>query len=167
RAARAAGRARGRRAPVHEGHGVPPPGRPLGGAGGGRAGRVHRVDGARQAAPPAPAGPARGQGGARGHARDVISHPDKLLFPEDGITKGELAAYYDAVATPAPPLLLPPRRGRPVTMERYPSGIGRKGFWQKDVSRGFPDWLTRVEVPKEDGVVHHPLARDARSLLCL
>jgi len=50
-------------------------------------------------------------------------------------------------------------------MERYPSGIGRKGFWQKDVSRGFPEWLQRVEVPKKDGVVHHPLATDARSLV--
>jgi bifunctional non-homologous end joining protein LigD len=91
----------------------------------------------------------------------VITHPDKVLFPDDGITKGELAAYYEAVA----PIMLPHLRGRPVTMERYPAGIGRKGFWQKDVSRGFPEWLERVEVPKRDGVVHHPLANDARSLL--
>jgi bifunctional non-homologous end joining protein LigD len=91
----------------------------------------------------------------------VITHPDKVLFPEDGITKGELAAYYEAVA----PLMLPHIRGRPVTLERYPSGIGRKGFWQKDVSRGFPEWLERVEVPKKGGTVHHPLATDARSLL--
>ena len=91
----------------------------------------------------------------------MITHPDKVLFPEDGITKGDLAAYHEAVA----PLMLPHLRGRPVTMERYPSGIGRKGFWQKDVSRGFPDWLERVEVPKKDGVVRHPLANDERSLL--
>jgi bifunctional non-homologous end joining protein LigD len=91
----------------------------------------------------------------------VITHPDKVLFPDDGLTKGELAAYYEAVA----PLMLPHLRGRPVTMERYPSGIGRKGFWQKDVSRGFPEWLERVEVPKKDGVVRHPLAGDTRSLL--
>jgi bifunctional non-homologous end joining protein LigD len=50
-------------------------------------------------------------------------------------------------------------------MERYPAGIGKKGFWQKDVSKGFPDWLQRVEVPKKDGVVHHPVITDARSLL--
>jgi bifunctional non-homologous end joining protein LigD len=91
----------------------------------------------------------------------VITHPDKVLFPEDGITKGELAAYYEAVA----PVMLPHLRGRPVTMERYPSGIGREGFWQKDVSRGFPEWLQRVEVPKKDGVVRHPLATDTRSLV--
>ncbi|HET8648043.1 MAG TPA: non-homologous end-joining DNA ligase [Vicinamibacteria bacterium] len=91
----------------------------------------------------------------------MITHPDKVLFPEDGITKGELAAYYEAVAA----LMLPHLRGRPVTMERYPSGIGRKGFWQKDVSRGFPEWLQRVEVPKRGGAVRHPLADDARALL--
>jgi bifunctional non-homologous end joining protein LigD len=91
----------------------------------------------------------------------VISHPEKVLFPDDGITKGDLAAYYEAVA----PVMLPHLVGRPVTMERYPSGIGRQGFWQKDVSKGFPDWLQRVEVPKKDGIVHHPVVTDVRSLL--
>src|SRR5688500_2633025 len=119
------------------------------------------MDGARQAAPRPPAAPARRQGGAQSDTREVITHPEKVLFPDDGITKGELAAYYEAVA----PVMLPHLRGRPVTLERYPSGIGRKGFWQKDVSRGFPEWLERVEVPKKDGVVNHPLAADARSLL--
>ena len=91
----------------------------------------------------------------------MITHPEKVLFPDEGITKGELAAYYEAIA----PLLLPHIRGRPITMERYPAGIGKKGFWQKDVSRGFPEWLERVEVPKKDGTVHHPIVRDTRSLL--
>jgi bifunctional non-homologous end joining protein LigD len=91
----------------------------------------------------------------------VITHPDKLIFPEDGITKGDLAAYYEAIA----PVMLPYLRGRPVTMERYPAGIGEKGFWQKDVSKGFPEWLKRVEVPKKKGVVHYPLIPDVRSLL--
>jgi bifunctional non-homologous end joining protein LigD len=93
----------------------------------------------------------------------IISHPDKVLFPDDGITKGDLAAYYEAIA----PVMLPHIKGRPVTMERYPSGIGKKGFWQKDVSKGFPDWLQRVAVPKKDGVVHHPVVTDARSLMWL
>jgi len=91
----------------------------------------------------------------------VITHPEKVLFPEDGITKGELAAYYEAIA----PVMLPHLGGRPVTMERYPAGIGRKGFWQKDVSKGFPEWLERVEVPKKDGRVHHALVTDVRSLI--
>jgi bifunctional non-homologous end joining protein LigD len=91
----------------------------------------------------------------------VITHPDKVLFPDDGITKGDLAAYYTAIA----PLMLPHLRGRPVTMERYPGGIGKEGFWQKDVSKGFPEWLQRIEVPKKDGVVHYPVITDERSLL--
>ena len=91
----------------------------------------------------------------------MITHPDKVLFQEDGITKGELAAYYDAIA----PVMLPHLHGRPLTMERYPAGIARQGFWQKDVSKGFPDWLQRVAVPKKDGVVHHPIVTDVRSLL--
>ena len=93
----------------------------------------------------------------------MITHPEKLLFPEDGITKGELAAYYEAIA----PVMLPHLRRRPITMERYHRGINAPGFFQKDVSKGFPPWLKRVEVPKKDGTVHHPLANDTRSLLWL
>jgi bifunctional non-homologous end joining protein LigD len=84
-----------------------------------------------------------------------------VMFPDDGITKGDLAAYYETIA----PVIVPHLRGRPVTMERYPAGIGQKGFWQKDVSKGFPAWLERVEVPKKDGTVHHPVITDTRSLL--
>jgi bifunctional non-homologous end joining protein LigD len=91
----------------------------------------------------------------------TISHPEKMLFPDDGITKGYLAAYYESVA----PLMLPHLLRRPLTMERYPSGIGRKGFWQKDVSKGFPEWLERVDVPKKGGVVHYPLITDLRALM--
>jgi bifunctional non-homologous end joining protein LigD len=93
----------------------------------------------------------------------VITHPEKILFPDDGITKGELAAYYEAVA----PFMLPHIRGRPVTMERFHRGIGAPGFFQKDVSKGFPEWLERAEVPKKGGTVHHPLITDTRSLLWL
>jgi bifunctional non-homologous end joining protein LigD len=100
---------------------------------------------------------------ARGSDRTdvVITHPDKILFPDDHITKGALAAYYESVAA----VMLPHLRGRPITMERYPAGIGGKGFWQKDVSKGFPEWLERAEVPKKDGIVHHPIVTDTRSLL--
>ncbi|HEY8413769.1 MAG TPA: non-homologous end-joining DNA ligase [Pyrinomonadaceae bacterium] len=93
----------------------------------------------------------------------MISHPEKVLFPDDGITKGELAAYYEAIA----PVMLPHLRRRPITMERYHRGINAPGFFQKDVSKGFPEWLKRVEVPKHGGTVHHPIANDTRSLLWL
>ena len=147
---------------VHESQGAAAAARALGAPGDRRPGRVHRVDGPRQAAPSALLG-VRHDKAAREviTGADVITHPEKVLFPDDGITKGELAAYYEAIA----PLMLPHIRGRPVTMERYPAGIGEKGFFQKDVSKGFPEWLERVEVPKKDGTVHHPLVTDTRSLL--
>jgi bifunctional non-homologous end joining protein LigD len=93
----------------------------------------------------------------------TITHPDKILFPESGITKGQLAAYYEMIA----PVMVPHMRARPVTMERYHRGIGAPGFFQKDVSKGFPEWLQRIEVPKKGGTVHHPIVTDARSLLWL
>ena len=95
----------------------------------------------------------------------MITHPEKVLFRavegHPAITKGELAAYYEAIA----PIMVPHIRARPITMERYPAGIDKKGFIQKDVSKGFPAWLERVEVPKKDGTVHHPIVTDTRSLL--
>jgi bifunctional non-homologous end joining protein LigD len=96
---------------------------------------------------------------------DAITHPEKILFPAGddhaAITKGELAAYYETIA----PAMLPHLRRRPITMERYPAGIDHKGFFHKDVTRGFPEWLERVEVPKKGGTVHHPIVSDIRSLL--
>ena len=99
----------------------------MAGVGGVRGGGSHVLKNAVPAeiCPPRAAQPAT----MDARAVDTISHPDKVLFPQDGITKGDLAAYYDAVA----PLMLPHLRGRPVTMERFPSGIGHKGFLQKDV----------------------------------
>lgn len=91
----------------------------------------------------------------------TLTHPDKVLFPDDGITKQDLAAYYEAVAD----VMLPHLRRRPITMERFPEGIGGQGFLQKNVVKGFPDWLKRVETPKQDGgTVHYPIANDRRSL---
>ena len=94
-------------------------------------------------------------------AEVVISHPEKLLFPDDGITKGEMAAYYDAIA----PVMLPHLKGRPITMERFHRGIGEEGFFQKSLAKkGVPEWLERVEVPKKGGTVTHPIANDERAL---
>ncbi len=93
----------------------------------------------------------------------IITHPEKLLFPDDGITKAELARYYEMVA----PVMLPHLRARPVTMERYHRGIAEKGFLQKNVAKGFPPWLERVEVPKKGGTVHYPLIHDSEGLLWL
>ena len=93
----------------------------------------------------------------------TISHPEKVLFPDDGITKGEMAEYYRAVA----PHMLPHIARRPITMERFHRGIGEEGFYQKSVTKGYPPWLERVAVPKKKGTVHHPLVTDAAGLLWL
>lgn len=85
------------------------------------------------------------------------------MFPDDGITKGELAAYYELVT----PIMLPHLVGRPVTLERFHRGIGDKGFFQKNVGRGAPTWLERVAVPKNDGVVNYAVVRDARGVMWL
>lgn len=91
----------------------------------------------------------------------MITHPEKVLFPHAGITKGELASYYEAVA----PMLLPHLVARPLTMERYPSGIAAKGFWQKDAPKGTPRWIQRVDVPKRGGTVHYPIIVDHQGLM--
>src|SRR5215211_3059156 len=92
-----------------------------------------------------------------------ITHPDKVLFPDDGITKGDLADYYERVAE----WMLPHVKGRPVSMQRFPDGIGGKGFFHKDIPDYFPDWVRRVEVPKAKGTVTHAIARDVDTLVYL
>ena len=93
----------------------------------------------------------------------MITHPEKLMFAEDGITKGELAAYYELVA----PVMLPLMSGRPVTMERFHRGIAEKGFFQKNIPKGAPDWLETVAVPKKDGIVNYPVVTDVRGIMWL
>jgi bifunctional non-homologous end joining protein LigD len=75
--------------------------------------------------------------------RVQITHPEKVLFPDDGITKADLVDYYQTVAAAMLPLV----SGRPVTMQRFPNGIGRGGFLQKQVGTYFPDWIERVTAP--------------------
>ena len=99
----------------------------------------------------------------RAPAEVAITHPEKILFPADGISKQDLAAYYEMIA----PHMLPHIVGRPVTLERFPRGIGETGIFQKNVVKGFPEWLERVEVAKKDGSVNHPVVRDVRGLLWL
>jgi bifunctional non-homologous end joining protein LigD len=90
-----------------------------------------------------------------------ISRPEKVLFPEDGITKGELVEYYARIA----PRMLPHLRDRPLTLERYPNGIGTKRFFQKEVSSYFPKWIRRVTVKKVGGTVTHAVGNDTATLV--
>jgi bifunctional non-homologous end joining protein LigD len=98
-----------------------------------------------------------------GGRRIEISSPGKLVFPDAGITKGHLVDYYQRIAE----TMLPHVRDRPVTMYRFPDGIGEEGFFQKEVSDYFPDWLDRVTVRKEGGTVTHALCNEAAALAYL
>jgi bifunctional non-homologous end joining protein LigD len=88
-----------------------------------------------------------------------ITHPDRVLFPDDGITKGDLVDYYAEVAD----VMVPHLKGRPLTLWRYPRGIAQEGFVQQDFGGAMPDWMGAAEVAKEGGTVVHPVAdrRDA------
>lgn len=93
-----------------------------------------------------------------------ITHPDRVLFPADGITKGDLVDYYAAVA----PVMLPHLAGRPLTLTRFPGGIGEEGFIQQNFAHSLPDWMRRAEVAKKaktGGTVVHPLAHRRAALV--
>ena len=103
-----------------------------------------------------------------GEAPDAIelTNGDRVWFPADGITKGEVYRYYAAVAD----RLIPFLRDRPVTLERLPGGIGpgQPHFWQKHTPPHYPGWIPRVDFPTERGrSVQYVLVNDERALLCL
>jgi len=100
----------------------------------------------------------------RAGRRDVpISHPGKVLFPADGISKADLAAYYRDVAG----LMVPHVRARPVSLQRFNNGIEAGGFFQKNLARGRPDWVKSVRVGKRGGSLVHALANDAATRVWL
>jgi bifunctional non-homologous end joining protein LigD len=95
-----------------------------------------------------------------------LTSPDRVLFPEDGITKGDLFHYYEAVA----PVLVPHLRDRPFTMKRYREGIAGEGFFQKQAPKGMPAWIATRRFrtfPREGGsrLVDFPLVNSQEALL--
>lgn len=91
------------------------------------------------------------------------SSPDKVLFPGQGITKGELVDYYHRIADS----MVPHMQGRPLSMRRYPNGIDGAGFYQQEAPDYFPDWIERVKVEKEGGDIIHAVCNDAATLVYL
>jgi bifunctional non-homologous end joining protein LigD len=89
-----------------------------------------------------------------------ITHPDRVLFPADQITKRDLVDYYCEVAD----TMLPHLKDRPLTVQRFPRGIGQKGFIQQDFADSAPAWISRAEVAKEGGSVVHPVAKRPEAL---
>jgi bifunctional non-homologous end joining protein LigD len=92
-----------------------------------------------------------------------ITHPDKLLFPDDGLTKADIAGYYEAVAD----TMLQHVQNRPISMLRFPDGVEGHGFFHKNVPDYFPDWIRRVEVDKRGGKLVHAVVCDADTLVYL
>jgi DNA ligase D len=83
----------------------------------------------------------------------LITHPDKVLFPERGETKADLAGYYLRMAEP----LLRTMGGRPVLLQRFPEGAGGPSFFQKRVPKTAPDWLTTTTVATPNGTTSQAL----------
>ncbi|MFE6337725.1 non-homologous end-joining DNA ligase [Streptomyces sp. NPDC057798] len=96
-----------------------------------------------------------------------VHRPGKVLFPGGGgtkeYTKADLVDYYRSVA----PFMLPHLRGRPLMLERHPDGLDGPRFMQKNTPESYPEWVTRVEVPKEGGTVCHPVCDDTATLVLL
>ncbi len=90
---------------------------------------------------------------------------DKVFWPDSGLTKGDLVNYFDAVA----PMLLPALRDRPLTVIRFPDGVGGFSFYQKDTPKYAPPWVKTVKIhagsAKRD--VRYPLCNSRRTLLWL
>ncbi|MEU5098417.1 hypothetical protein [Streptomyces sp. NPDC020996] len=92
-----------------------------------------------------------------------VHRPDKVLFPGgDGTeyTKSDLVDYHRSVG----PFMLPHLRGRPLMLQRHPDGIDGCRFMQKNTPDTYPDWVSRVEVPKEGGTVRHTVCDDSATL---
>jgi bifunctional non-homologous end joining protein LigD len=94
-----------------------------------------------------------------------LSKPDKVFWPDENITKGELVSYYRAIAD----VMVPHLKERLLTMERFPDGIDHQRFYQKDASAYFPDWIATKSAPKEGGKgrVNYVVCNEAATLVYL
>jgi bifunctional non-homologous end joining protein LigD len=119
--------------------------------------REERVHGA-----PPPRPTRRGRGEGDGDARRVtVSNPEKVYFPEDALTKGDLVAYYREIA----PDMLPWLADRPVVLTRFPDGIHGKSFFQKDAPEWRPAWMRTATLRSDEGRgLEHFLVDDADGL---
>ena len=92
-----------------------------------------------------------------------ITHPDRVLFPDDGVSKSDLVDYYLDVA----PAMLPHLRDRPLSQHRWPQGIHGEDFWHKQIPGYFPDWIPRVEVETAKGPQEQVLCNEPATLAYL
>ena len=94
-----------------------------------------------------------------------VSSVAKPFFPDAGLVKGDLVAYYRDVAE----VMLPYLAGRPLNLQRFPNGVNGKGFWQQGASEHFPDWIRTVTVERRGrgGTVDHVVCDDAATIVYL
>jgi bifunctional non-homologous end joining protein LigD len=92
-----------------------------------------------------------------------LTHPDRVLYPDQGITKRALAEHYLAVAE----RMLPHLAGRPLSLVRCPGGEGKHCFFQRHDGSGVPEQVERIEVAEEDGPATYLVVRDAAGLVAL
>ena len=92
-----------------------------------------------------------------------IGNPDKEMFPDEGISKQDLAEYYAHVAD----LMVPHMEGRALTMHRFPDGIDGDGFYQQRAPDHFPDWIRTAELATEDETTSRVVCDDAATLVYL
>jgi DNA ligase D len=95
--------------------------------------------------------------------RVELSNLNKLYWPDEGITKGDLIKYYESVA----PFILPYLKNRPMSLKRNPNGVLDNGFYHKDAGGIAPDWMKTVEIHAEstNKIVHYLVCNDVQSLL--
>lgn len=92
-----------------------------------------------------------------------ITTPDRILFPDDKITKLQLIEYYLTYAD----YITPHTKNRPLTMHRFPEGIEHEGFYQKNAAEYFPRWIKTVPVVHENRTVHYVVGNNAATLAYL
>ena len=92
-----------------------------------------------------------------------ISHPDKIIFPGQNITKADMIKYYDKIAD----RMLPHLKHRPLTLRRFPDGIVEDGFFQKHAQKYYPDFIERIMVETEKGKAEEIMCNNKKSLIYL
>lgn len=93
----------------------------------------------------------------------TVTNADRVVFPDIGLTKGELVDHYRRVA----PRAVPHLRGRPLTMQIFPKGAGEPGAFVKERRRHFPDWVGSATVAKRGGQLVMPMVDTADALVYL
>lgn len=91
-----------------------------------------------------------------------ITHREKLYWEEEKITKGDLLSYYETIA----PFILPYLIDRPESLKRFPNGITKQSFFQKNITT-YPEWLSTHPIQHRDKTVNYALIQDTKSLLYL